>query len=203
MGSKLSDREKRHDPFFQRARKEGFAARSVFKLEELDRRYRLFRPRARVLDLGCRPGSWLQYVARVAGPQAQLVGLDRTPLDITVPGCRVIVGDVFDVEPPALLGALGAFDVVLSDMAPDTCGVRAADQARSEGLFERALFIAEQTLAPGGHFVGKLFQGPDFQQLIKRARGGFSEVRIVKPQGSRKESIEQYVVALGRQRPAR
>jgi 23S rRNA (uridine2552-2'-O)-methyltransferase len=155
-----------------------------------------------VLDLGCRPGSWLQYVVRVAGAQAQLVGLDRTPLDFSLPNCRVVVGDVFDLEPPELLGTLGAFDVVLSDMAPDTSGVRFADQARSEALFERALFIAEQTLAPDGHFVGKLFQGPDFQKLIQRARGGFSEVRIVKPQGSRTESIEQYVVALGRKRPA-
>jgi 23S rRNA (uridine2552-2'-O)-methyltransferase len=203
MGSKLSDRDQRHDPFYQRARAQGFVARSVFKLEEIDRRYRLFRKSARVLDLGCRPGSWLQYVARVAGPGARLVGLDRAPLDITVPSCRVLVGDVFDIEPPELLGPLDAFDVVLSDMAPDTSGVRSADQARSEGLFERALVIAEQTLAPGGHFVGKLFQGPDFQQLVRRARGGFSEVRVVKPQGSRKESIEQYVVALGRKRPAR
>jgi 23S rRNA (uridine2552-2'-O)-methyltransferase len=202
MGSKLSDREKRHDPFFQRAREAGFAARSVFKLEEIDRRYRLLRKGARVLDLGCRPGSWLQYVARAAGAQAQLVGLDRTPLDFSLPGCRVVVGDVFDIEPPELLGPLAAFDVVLSDMAPDTSGVRAVDQARSEALFERALFIAEQTLAPHGHFVGKLFQGPDFQRLVKQARRGFSEVRTVKPEGSRKESIEQYVVALGRERPA-
>jgi 23S rRNA (uridine2552-2'-O)-methyltransferase len=202
MGSRLSDRGKRHDTFYQRARQKGFVARSVFKLEEIDRHFRLFRKGVRVLDLGCRPGSWLQYAARVAGEQAQLVGVDRTPLDIVIPNCRVLVGDVFDFEPAQLVGTLGAFDVVLSDMAPDTSGVRFADQARSEALFERALLVAEQTLAPGGHFVGKLFQGPDFQKLIKHARRGFSEVRIVKPEGSRKESIEQYVVALGWQRSA-
>jgi 23S rRNA (uridine2552-2'-O)-methyltransferase len=202
MGSKLSDRGKRHDPFFQRARKQGFVARSAFKLEEMDQHFQLIRKRARVLDLGCRPGSWLQYVAKVAGEGAQLVGVDRTPLDVVMPHCRVLVGDVFDLAPAELVGELGAFDVVLSDMAPDTCGVRSADQARSEALFERALFIAEQTLVPGGHFVGKLFQGPDFQKLIKRARAEFSEVRMFKPEASRKESIEQYMVALGRRPPA-
>src|SRR5258706_5562363 len=189
MGSKLSDRGKRHDTFYQRARKEGFAARSVFKLEEIDRKVRLFRKGARVLDLGCRPGSWLQYAAK-ASEHSQLVGVDRTPLDFEMPNCRVLVGDVFDLAPSEMVGTLGGFDVVLSDMAPDTSGVRSADQARSEALFERALFIAEQTLDHGGNFVGKLFQGPEFQQLVKRARAQFSEVRIVKPETSRKESIE-------------
>lgn len=200
MGSKLSDRGKRHDAFQKKARAAGFAARSVFKLEEIDQRFRLFRKGAavRVLDLGCRPGSWLQYAGKVAGGHAQLVGVDRTPLDLVIPGCRMVVGDIFDLDLAALVGPLGGFDVVLSDMAPDTSGVRSADQARSEALFERALWIAEQTLAPGGHFVGKLFQGPDFQQLIQRARQGFGEVRSVKPDSSRKESIEQFVVALGR-----
>jgi len=85
--------------------------------------------------------------------------------------------------------------VVLSDMAPDTSGVRSMDQARSEGLFERALELAERLLAPGGHFLGKLFQGPDWQRLIARCRAGFGEVKTLKPAGSRKESIEQYVLA--------
>ncbi len=195
--SKLGDREKRHDRFYRRARQESYAARSVYKLEEIDRRFRLLRPGARVLDLGCRPGSWLQYAARAVGPKGALVGIDRTPLDVTIPGARIVVGSVFDVAGPELAGDLGGFDVVLSDMAPDTTGIRAIDQARSEGLFERALDIAVETLAPGGRFVGKLFQGPGWKALIERARGSFREVRTVKPEGSRKESIEQYVVALG------
>jgi 23S rRNA (uridine2552-2'-O)-methyltransferase len=198
MGSKLSDRGKRHDAFFKKAKQAGFAARSAFKLEEIDKRSSLFKKGARVLDLGCRPGSWLQYAARAAGSEAQLVGVDRTPLDITIPNCRVLVGDIYDLSPSELVGPLGGFDVVLSDMAPDTTGVRFTDQARSEALFERAMWIAEQTLSPGGNFVGKLFQGPAFQDLIKHARAQFAEVRTVKPDSSRKESIEQYVVALGK-----
>jgi 23S rRNA (uridine2552-2'-O)-methyltransferase len=196
--SKLGDRRHRHDVFHQRAQKAGFAARSVFKLEEIDARFRLLRPGARVLDLGCRPGSWLQYAARVVGPRGALVGLDREPLDVTIPGARIVVGDVHAVTPEALRGELEAFDVVLSDMAPDTSGVRSLDQARSETLFERALEIAEVTLARGGHFTGKLFQGPAWKELVTRCRKGFEKVAIHKPKSSRPESIEQYVVALGR-----
>jgi 23S rRNA (uridine2552-2'-O)-methyltransferase len=193
--SKLRDRSHRHDVFHRRARQQGFAARSVFKLEEIDHKHHLLRRGQRVLDLGCRPGSWLQYAAGVVGPEGVLVGIDRTDLDKPVVGARIVVGDVFEVAIETLKGDLPAFDVVLSDMAPDTTGVRSLDQARSEALFERALEIAELTLAQGGHFVGKLFQGPDWQRLLKRAREGFVEVRPVKPAGSRKESIEQYVVA--------
>lgn len=196
MSSKLRDRSHRHDRFHQRARREGFAARSAFKLEELNTRYRLLAPGARVLDLGCCPGSWLQYAAKVVGPAGHLVGLDRAPLDVEVPRARIIARDVFAVAMDELRGELDAFDVVLSDMAPDTSGVRSLDQARSEALFERALEIAEGALVSGGHFAGKLFMGPDFQRLLQRARGAFAEVRTVKPESSRKQSIEQYVVAL-------
>jgi 23S rRNA (uridine2552-2'-O)-methyltransferase len=196
--SKLRDRSHRHDVFHRRAKQQGFAARSVFKLEEIDQKYKLFRRGGRVLDLGCKPGSWLQYAGGIVGPDGALVGIDRTPLDKPVPGARLLVGDVFEVSIEELRGELDAFDVVLSDMAPDTSGVRSLDQARSEGLFERALEVAELTLAKGGHFVGKLFQGPDWQRLLKRAREGFAEVRTMKPASSRRESIEQYVIAKDR-----
>jgi 23S rRNA (uridine2552-2'-O)-methyltransferase len=196
--SRLGDRRHRHDSFHQRAKREGFAARSVFKLEEIQERYRVLKPRARVLDLGCRPGSWLQYAARIVGPEGRLVGLDRQPLDVVIPAARVVVGDVLQVSSEELRGELDGFDVVLSDMAPDTSGIRSLDQARSETLFERALEIAEETLAPGGAFVAKLFQGPDFKNLVERCRRDFAQVATPKPQSSRKDSIELYVVASGR-----
>jgi 23S rRNA (uridine2552-2'-O)-methyltransferase len=191
--SKLKDRSHRHDVFHRRAKQQGFAARSVFKLEEIDKKHHLFKPGARVLDLGCRPGSWLQYAGGRVGSSGTLTGIDRAPLDIEIPGARILVGDVFQVDDWG-----GPFDVVMSDMAPDTSGVRSMDQARSEALFERALEIAEKNLVPGGNFVGKLFQGPDWQKLIQRCRAGWKSVHTMKPEGSRKESIEQYVVALGR-----
>jgi len=184
----------RHDVFYQRAKKEQFAARSVYKLQEIDEKYGLFRPGQRVLDLGCRPGSWLQYAAQRT--HGTLVGLDRQPLQIVIPNSRILVGDVFEIEAAALRGELAGFDVVLSDMAPDTTGVRHVDQARSEALFERALDLADAVLVAGGHFVGKLFQGPDWNRLLGRMRSRFGEARTVKPESSRKDSIEQYVVGL-------
>jgi 23S rRNA (uridine2552-2'-O)-methyltransferase len=198
--STLRDRRHRHDQFHRRAKAADYAARSVYKLEEIQRRHRLLRAGQRVLDLGCRPGSWLQYCATIVGPRGALVGLDRTPLDRPVPGARIEVGDVLEVAADTLRGSLDAFDVVLSDMAPDTSGIRSLDQARSETLFERALDLALVLLTPGGHFVGKLFQGPDWPRLLARAREEFDQVATVKPAASRKESIEQYVVAL-RRRP--
>ncbi len=196
MASKLHDRGKRHDTFHKRAKQAGFVARSVFKLEEIDRRVGLLRRGDRVLDLGCRPGSWLQYARTIVGPDAALVGIDRTPLEIALPGVRNEVGDVFVVSGAQLRGPLDGFEVVLSDMAPDTTGVRSLDQARSEGLFERALDLAEELLVPGGKFVGKLFMGPDWKRLQDRVRSSFAEHKALKPEGSRKESIEQYVVGL-------
>ena len=195
--SKLADRSTRRDRFHQKAKKQGFLARAVFKLAELDEQFKLFKPGQRVLDLGCAPGSWLQYAREQVGDKGVLVGLDRGPLRGDVAGARIVVGDVLTIDPKVLLGELAAFDVVLSDMAPDTTGIRNVDQARSEALFERALEIATIVLAPGGNFVGKLFQGPEFKALIEAVRGKFAVAKTAKPESSRQISIEQYVVGKG------
>ena len=196
MGS-LRDRRRRHDVFFRKARDAGFAARSVFKLEDLDKRFRLLHPGDRVLDLGCRPGSWLKYVLGVVGAHGLAVGLDRAPLDTPVAGARTVVGDVFTVTDGELLGDARAFDVVLSDMAPDTTGIRSTDQARSAELVKEALGRAERLLAPGGALVAKIFQGPDVASLRKRMQTRFSEVHLVKPEASRAASTELYLVGKG------
>ena len=199
--SKLSDRRFRKDRFHRQAQAAGYRARAVFKLEEVDRKLGLLRPGARVLDLGCAPGSWLQYAAERVGPGGRLVGIDRHPIDLVLPNLRVLVGDVLQVSREELLGELHAFDAVLSDMAPDTTGIRHVDQARSEALFERALDIAGQVLSPGGNFVGKLFQGPEFAPLVARCRREFAHVKIEKPAGSRQASIEMYVAGVGFRAP--
>jgi 23S rRNA (uridine2552-2'-O)-methyltransferase len=195
--SRLQDRRTRRDHFHQRAQRAGFRARAVFKLEELDHQFDVLHPGDRVLDLGCAPGSWLQYARTRIGEHAPMVGLDRAPLAAAIPGARLLVGDVHTITPAELLGDVKAFDVVLSDMAPDTTGIRNVDQARSEALFERALELAVATLAPGGNFVGKLFQGPDFKRLTEACRARFATVKTAKPASSRSFSIEQYVVARG------
>jgi 23S rRNA (uridine2552-2'-O)-methyltransferase len=194
--SKLGDRTVRHDRFHGQAKDAGFRARAVYKLEEIDQAVGLFRPGDRVCDLGCAPGSWLQYARGRVGPTGVLVGIDRTAIP-GVAGARLLVGDVFTVVPADLLGDLDGFDVVLTDMAPDTSGIRHVDQARSEALFERALELAAATLAPGGRFAGKLFQGPDFKRLIEAARARFAAVKVMKPASSRQISIEQYIAATG------
>ncbi len=197
MRKGLSDRRNRRDRFHRRARRQGFRARAVFKLEEIDRRIGLIGKGARVLDLGCAPGSWLQYCRQRVGPNGALVGLDRHPLAEPLPGARLLVGDVLEISPDELLGDLEAFDVVLSDMAPDTTGIRHVDQTRSEALFERALEIAETVLDDGGNFLGKLFQGPEFPSLLSRCRSHFQAVKVIKPESSRTRSLEQYVTARG------
>jgi 23S rRNA (uridine2552-2'-O)-methyltransferase len=190
----LRDRRHRHDAFFHKARKEGFAARAVYKLEDIDRRVRLFHAGARVLDLGCRPGSWLQYAVKSVGPHGRVVGVDRQALPAAVPGAQVIVADIFELSDEELLCGLSAYDVVLSDMAPDTTGIRATDQARSANLVAEALGRAERLLAPLGAFVAKVFQSPEVERLRQRMARRFGDVRLLKPEASRQQSTELYLV---------
>jgi 23S rRNA (uridine2552-2'-O)-methyltransferase len=139
----------------------------------------------------------MQYAVGAVGRYGAVVGIDRDPLERTVPGARVLRGDIYATTDGELLGELAAFDVVLSDMAPDTTGVRATDQARSAALFEEALARAERLLAPTGAFVGKIFQGPDLEALRKRMSARFAEVRTLKPESSRAQSIEIYLAGKG------
>ncbi len=198
--SRLKDRQHRHDVFFKKARAQGFAARAVFKLEEIDRRHGLLRPGQRVVDLGAAPGSWLQYVAGRVGERGRAVGVDLNPIALVLPEqATFLCGDAFAMPPATLREALGGpAHVVLSDMAPKTTGVRFTDQAQSENLFERALHLALELLVPQGHFLGKLFQGGGFADLRRQMAAAFEEVKVVKPPASRKESYEIYLLGLRR-----
>jgi 23S rRNA (uridine2552-2'-O)-methyltransferase len=187
------------DHYSRKARKDRFAARSVYKLQEIQTKYRILSPGARVLDLGCAPGSWLQFAARVVGPDGRLVGIDLSPVTIRLPeNVSVITGDVADLE--GHLAGLGQtrFDVVLSDMAPATTGNRHADEARSVGLCEAALAIAEKTLVSGGNFVCKIFQGSDFKTFTDAVRRRFDRQTATRPQSTRKASREVFVIGLGK-----
>lgn len=191
------DDRSRADGWTKRAKKQGFAARSVFKLEDLDRRFSLIRPGARVLDLGCHPGSWLRYACERVGPRGHVVGIDRTPTTPFAAHCVTLTGDIFDTPADQLDPDGAGFDAVVSDMAPDTTGIRNTDQARSVALAEHAYALALNLLRPGGAFVCKVFQGPDVQALIAAARGRFDKVRQARPPAVRKSSTELYVVATG------
>lgn len=206
---KGSSRYDRHDALYRKAKEEGFLARSVYKLEEIDRDFRLIRPGDWGLDLGCAPGSWLQYAERkVQAKGGRLVGIDLLPVRMSFgPHVKVVQGDLYETPAFALLppGAPDPrrdperpFDVVLSDMAPNTTGVRSVDQARSMALAEHALELAGRLLRPGGRFVVKIFEGGDFKAYLGRAGELFDEVKVRRPKGTRVGSIETYVVALRR-----
>ena len=201
--SRLRDKRTRHDRYYKRAKDENYAARSVYKLGEIDRRFKLLKRGQRVLDLGCRPGSWLQYAAERVGPKGYVVGLDRQPLSISLPAnATTLVGDVLQVEPAFFRDALprergGCFQVVLTDMAPDTSGVAFADQVRSMELFGRALDLARELGCPGSKFVGKLFMGEGFDETLALVRQRYQKSKTVRPEATRKSSREVYLVAQG------
>ena len=186
------------DHYTRRAKKENFPARSVYKLEEIQQKYRLIKAGDAVLDLGCAPGSWLQYAARLAGERGRVVGIDLSPLQQRLPeNARVLTGDVLELD-PGLRAAMGAgFSVVLSDMAPATTGNRIVDTARSYNLCQAALAIARELLLPGGSFVCKIFQGEDFKRFADEVRTLFNKHKIFKPQSSRKASREIFIIGMG------
>ncbi len=193
----------RQDYYFRKAKAENYRARSVYKLQEMDRRFRLLRRGQRILDLGAAPGSWAQYSAERVGPSGKVVAVDRKPLSGPMPPqVRTVKQNVLDLPPEALVDALGVsrVDVVLSDMAPDTSGHRDVDHFRSMTLCRAAFDIAEVVLADGGAWVCKAFQGPDLDGFVETIRRRFQTFRRVKPQSSRRASVEIFLVGLGFQR---
>ncbi len=191
------------DPFRTRARAEGFVARAVYKLKEIDAKYRLFREGQRVLDLGCSPGSWLQYIAARVGPRGLVVGVDASPLAIQVaPPLYFLQGEVGSLDLETIAALSPVFDVVVSDLAPKTTGVRDVDQQRSLDLARQALELARRFLKPGGHFLVKIFAGPDLPGLAAVIQKEFRTFRQVKPAGSRPASRELYLLGLNRLSPA-
>lgn len=194
---------RQQDHYGKRARNEGFAARSVYKLQEIDRRLQLFRSGQRVLDLGAYPGSWSQYAAKRVGPKGFVLGLDIQARDTepVAPNAEMRHADIFDTEPESLGEAL-SFDIVMSDMAPSTTGKRDLDQYRSFELFMRALQISKTLCKPGGNFVGKIFQGGEFPEAQKAVREAYSKARVIKPKATRGESYEVFIAGLGRKSEA-
>lgn len=188
------------DHYFKKAKQENYPARSVYKLEEIEKSSRLLSPGAAVLDLGACPGSWTLYAASRVGPSGRVLAIDLNPAGTAFPPhVTYLTGDMLDPAPEILeaFSRLGPFDVVLSDMAPKTTGIKFTDQARSLELCEAALAVAVARLKPGGAFVVKIFQGPDAPAYLKALRDAFDKVRVAKPKSSRAESKEIFYVATG------
>jgi 23S rRNA (uridine2552-2'-O)-methyltransferase len=189
-----------NDHYSERAKKERYPARSVFKLKEAQKKFRLIKKGDRVLDLGCSPGSWLLYAAELTGKRGRVLGIDLKTIRIKIPPqAETLTADILTIDRAWIdkqeLG--NRFNVVLSDMAPATTGNKALDATRSFQLCQAALSIVEMVLKPGGSFICKIFQGEEFKEFSDTVRSRFKRHKIFKPQSSRKESKEIFILGMG------
>jgi len=187
------------DPFVKQAQRDGYRSRSAYKLIELNEKYRLIRPGMRVMDLGSAPGGWSQVAGKLVGEKGRILATDILPMD-ELKNVDFIQGDFTDDATLERifkwLGA-GKFDLIISDIAPNISGIESADQGRSIWFLELALDTVRKTLKPGATFVAKMFQGSGSDEYLKELRTHFEKVLIRKPEASRKESREVYLVAKG------
>jgi len=189
------------DYYYKKAKKDNYPARSVYKLEEAQKKHQLLKKNDRVLDLGCYPGSWTLYAAKVVGPKGLVVGADlQKGKPLSVKGGAEIytfAGDIYDQEIVArLLDVSATYNVVVSDMAPKTTGNRFSDQQKSLDLARQAFQLATDLLVKGGNFYCKVFEGEDFKEYVDTVRRAFSKTKIIKPKSSRAESREVFVLGI-------
>ncbi len=188
------------DYYWRKSKEEGYPARSVFKLQEIQEKYRLIRPGNAVLDLGASPGSWSLYILDLLAGGGSVTGADLNSPDrklLSRRGFRFIQGDFTSAEILEAILASAPFDVVVSDAAPSTTGNRTMDTARSLDLARQVLAIAEKTLKPGGNLALKIFQGGEEKEILDWMRGRFASARAFKPKASRRDSMETYFVGTG------
>ncbi|MBD5416875.1 MAG: RlmE family RNA methyltransferase [Desulfovibrio sp.] len=188
------------DHYFLKAKRENYPARSIYKLRELDARFRLLAPGMRVLDLGAAPGSWSLGAAERVGKRGRVLACDIQETATAFPPQVVfMVSNAFEPTEAfaAAMAETGPFDLVMSDMAPSTTGTRFTDQARSLELAQTAFETALKHLKPGGNFVVKIFMGPDVGELLAPMRRAFRKVTTFKPKSSRAESKETFFTGLG------
>jgi len=185
------------DHFFHKAKKENFLARSVYKLEEIDERFKIIKKNDLVIDLGYHPGSWIQYTSEKIGVNGMVIGADVRDINtklLNVKNVRLFQKDVLTIETMEELGVSDQFDVVLSDMAPNTTGVQSVDQARSLNLVEMVFFLLPKFLKPGGNVVVKVFESNDAQLFLKEQKKLFSEFHYLRPKSTRSVSKEYFVI---------
>ncbi len=195
-----------NDPYVKLAQKEGYRARAAYKLKEIDEALRLVKPGQVVVDLGCAPGAWSQYLRRRMAPggaamgelKGTIIGLDLLPME-PVEGVQFIQGDFREAQVLAQLEAQlqgRQADLVVSDMAPNLSGVASVDAARIEELIELALEFCRQHLKPEGALVAKVFHGSGYNELVQLFREHFQQVKVLKPKASRDRSSETFLVGL-------
>lgn len=192
---------KPQDHYFKKAKQDNFAARSVYKLEEIQQKFNILKRGDRVLDLGASPGSWTQYASKKNGDKGLVVAVDLNLISIpSLTNVEFIQGDILLEETHEKIRKISdKFDVVLSDMAPKTTGIKITDQERSKELCEMALNMCSEFLCENGNFVTKIFEGPEVKEFENSVRKLFKQVKFYRPQAVRKASFEKYLVALSYQ----
>lgn len=191
---------KPNDFYARKAKSENFAARSVYKLEEIDKKYRIFKKGQQILDLGAAPGSWSQYASTAIGESGKILGIDLKPVAIKLSNAVFITSNIQEFDIQLLVTAHGfkeKFDVVISDMAPSTSSNRFTDQARSYDLSITALQTAIRVLKTGGSFICKIFDGPDAKSFGDELKTYFKLVHSFKPKSTQKSSKEFFFIGLG------
>jgi 23S rRNA (uridine2552-2'-O)-methyltransferase len=194
----------KRDHYYHKAKEDNFAARSIYKLEEIDQKFKIIKSGMKVLDLGAAPGSWSQYLSMKVGEKGRVLGVDLIPVSLTLPNAVFIHADLRDLNLDHVFIENGfdpIFDGVFSDMAPKTTGIRVTDQARSMELCELALSISDRFLKPGGNFVCKFFHSDDFEVLRKQMQSRFGRVEILRPKSTRKESKEIFLIGISKSNP--
>lgn len=194
-----NSRRDKADSYTQRAHKEGYPARSVYKLEEINSSHRIIKPGDSVLDVGAAPGSWTLYTHReLIKGKGSIVAVDLNPLNLdpVPPTVTAFVGDAFSREIRKRLTDLGPYDAIISDAAPMTTGNRTVDTSRSEALTENVVLLAEEQLKAGGNLVIKIFQGGGQEEILKKMRTLFKKAKAFKPKASRDDSFEIFLIGL-------
>jgi 23S rRNA (uridine2552-2'-O)-methyltransferase len=194
MGFKVQDH------YFNKAKKDNYFARSVYKLEEIDKKHKVIKKDDCVMDFGYHPGSWTQYCSKIVGENGQVIGIDIREINTkfeNYENVRVYEKDINDVKDLSELGVKDQFDVVVSDMAPNTTGIKSVDQIRSLQLVEMCFYHLKQFLKPGGNFVIKVFDSNDAQQFLKEQRSTFEKYHFLKPKSTRSVSKEFFVIGMG------
>ena len=186
------------DKYFQRAKQEGYRARSAYKLQQIQQKFDILRRGQSVLDLGAAPGSWSQVAVRIVGSAGKVIAVDLQSIE-SIPGVTILQGDLTapEVQAQIVAAAGGPVDVVLSDAAPNVTGIQLRDHVLSVELVRAALALARQVLKPGGHFVAKVFEGEDLPQLIVDLRREFGRVKPNYPAATRREGREVFLVCTG------
>ncbi|MBI2521496.1 MAG: RlmE family RNA methyltransferase [Bdellovibrio sp.] len=192
------------DYYYKKAKKENYLARSIYKLEEIDARYKILKKGALVLDLGYYPGSWIQYTSAQIGDEGRIIGIDLQDINAKLSNLRNVTlfkADFFELKELNAIGLDRRVDVLLSDMAPNTTGVKSVDQVRSLNLVEGIFELLPTFLKPQGKLVIKLFESQMAQDFLRKQKPLFDQFHFLRPQGTRAVSKEYYVIGLGYKRP--